>query len=155
MTGLTEQALRAERKAASLRVAAAVVKAARRVLEDAGVETSDLATASGYSETRIGHWWDGTSFVPLWLAAAPWIPDVVATRLVGEVLALRSARTTKSPRESALSMLVAACGEALVAAGKALADGVVDDAETRALRPIIAQLHERCAKWLRDHGGEG
>jgi len=36
-------------------------------------------------------------------------------------------------------------------AGKALADGVVDDAE--ALRPIIAQLHERCAKWLRDHGG--
>lgn len=38
-------------------------------------------------------------------------------------------------------------------AGKALADGVVDDAETKALRPIIAQLHERCAKWLRDHGG--
>jgi hypothetical protein len=154
VTVLAEQALKSARRAVTLNTAGAVSRIARRALEDSAVTDAALASSSGYGETRIGAWWRGTAHVPMWLPAIDAVPIGAALRMVGDVLALRARGSLSQSCETATALIVAACGEALTAAGRALADGRVDDDERNELRPIVARLRDRCDAWLRTHGGD-
>ncbi len=154
MRKLTEKALHAERRSQTLKLAADLAEKIEGILEDASVADTDIATGSGFSETRVGAWWRGDAHVPVWLPALRVVPIGAAMRIVGAILSARAEAEPAQACETATALLVSACGAALSAAGDALADGKVSPDERRALRPIIAALHDRCARWLRQHGGE-
>ncbi len=154
MSTLTDRAEQATRRAATLHTAARVAQVTRRALEDAAVSDAALSRASGVSETRVGAWWRGTAHVPLWLLGVSAVPLGVAMRIVGEVLSARAAAEPGQTCETATALLIGACGEALSKAGAFLADNKIDAQERVALRPVVAALHDRCARWLRQHGGD-
>ncbi len=154
MSTLTDRAEQAARRAETLHAAARVARGARRALEDTGVTDAALSRASGVCETRVGAWWRGTAHVPLWLLTLPVVPVGAVMRIVGDALSARASGEPAQSTETATALLVGACGAALSAAGAALADGRVDADERRALRPVVAALHDRCARWLRQHGGD-
>lgn len=133
-----------------------VQEAARRIVRRALEDLSSIraiAAALGLDESRVRRWLDtDAAHAPLYLLAHPALPEALRLRLVADLLAAVAPRGPRTSVETATHVLLAAAGECVQIAARALCDGRIDDAERADLRPVVARVRGWCDRWLAEHG---
>jgi hypothetical protein len=139
-------------KAFTADVSAELREVFRRSLHDTRTSAALLAALVGLNGSRVERWYSD-AHAPLYLLAHARVPLALRVRLMSECLRIVGEYTgPRSSAENATAVLISIASECLALAGRALADGRVDDTERRELRPLVARLRDWCDRWLRDHG---